>query len=164
MRLKDNDLKNEGNEANNSKKESRAKEPWTPKCLNTACKLKHPLKECENTSAELKKTLLDAHHEKKKYDNAKKGKLGKTVVLQNPDGAADPKGVNGRWKVILGEVTSAIALGDIGSDYSCIPRSLVDKMKEAGAQIKEAFLDKPVYLEAAIVRVNIKAILLWPLI
>jgi hypothetical protein len=58
MRLKDNDLKNEGNEASNSKKESRAKKPWTPKCLNPACKLKHPLKECENTSAELKKTLL----------------------------------------------------------------------------------------------------------
>jgi hypothetical protein len=157
MRLKDNDLKNGGNEDSDSKKESRAKKPWTPKCLNPACKLKHTLKECENTSAELKKTLLDAHHDKKKDDNAKKGKLGKTVVLQNPDGAADPKGVNGGWKVILGEVTSAIALDDIGVDYSCIPRSLVDKMKKAGAQIKETFLDKPVYLGAAIVDVSIKA-------
>jgi hypothetical protein len=70
MRLKDNDLKNGGNEASDSKKESRAKKPWTPKCLNPACRLKHPLKVCENTSAELKKILLDAYHEKKKADNA----------------------------------------------------------------------------------------------
>jgi hypothetical protein len=32
-------------------------------------------------SAEMKKTLVDAHHEKKKADNAKRGKLGKPVVL-----------------------------------------------------------------------------------
>jgi hypothetical protein len=43
------------------------------------------------------------------------------------------------------------------ADYSCIPRGLVDKMKKAGAQIKDTFLDKPVYLGAAIVGVSIKA-------
>jgi hypothetical protein len=76
LQLKDNDLKNEGNEASNSKKQSRSKRPWTSKCLNPSCKLKHPLKECENTSAELKKTL-DAHHEKKNLTTPRRVSLEK---------------------------------------------------------------------------------------
>jgi hypothetical protein len=51
----------------------------------------------------------------------------------------------------LGEATSAVALGSIGAVYSCILRSLVDEMKNAGTQATETFLEKPVNLGAAIV-------------
>jgi hypothetical protein len=69
--------------------------PRIPGYRFASCKLKPPLKESEKTSAKLKKSLP----EMKNDGNAKKGRLA--VVLQNPDAAEDPKGVDGRSKITL---------------------------------------------------------------
>jgi hypothetical protein len=126
---------------------------WKHSCLNKECKGNHRIKECTNTSEELKQQLL---HEF--YANKRKN-AGKTsaVVLQSADGTLDHSCANGRWSATIGEITRVVALGDIGADYSCIPRSLVPTIIQDGVRISESKRPSTVSLEGAVKNSHITA-------
>jgi hypothetical protein len=126
---------------------------WKHPCLKKECKGKHRIKECPNTSEELKQQLLDEF-----YANKRKN-AGKTsaVVLQSADGTLDHSSAKGRWSATIGDNTRVVALGDIGADYSCIPRSLVPTIIQDGVRISESKLPSTVSLEGDVKNSHITA-------
>lgn len=149
-----------GSRAEKSKgkpKSRKQEDDWEHPCLNPACKLKHRVRDCPDTSEELKKNLLDQYYEKKRLG----GKAG-AVVLKGADGKLAEATGDGGWSACVGDSTSAVALpghpvGDIGADFSCIPRSLVGSVLQDGAKPVEEKLKSRVYLEAAVQNTTITA-------
>ena len=128
----------DSNPSNSGKeKKNRGKNAtWTDLCLNPKCDKIHAVKDCHDISKEDRKMLLRQHYDKKKKS------LSRLVGSLSRDG---------RWSSIIENKVDAIALGDIGADYSAIPRSLVNSLSQAGIVLTVfKHLNRPLHLDAAI--------------
>jgi hypothetical protein len=134
-----------GQDSSDKSKDKDKSQTWKNPCLNRDCKGKHRIKECTNTSKEHKQQLDQF------YAN-KRNNAGKTsaVVLQSADGTLDRSSANGRWSATIGDNTRVVARGDIGADYSFIPRSLVPSIILDGVRISKRRLAFTVSLEGAV--------------
>lgn len=130
-------VRNPGRSADHSGGRNRGRKKakqWTTPCLNPECTEVHPLKECKNTSEEQKDDL---------FRKLRADRKSLSVVR-------DPYLSEGRWEVLLHDKVLAIALGDIGADYSAVPRRLVQKLVKFGSEIPESVLDSPLKLSVAV--------------
>ena len=76
------------------------------------------------------------------YDKKKKKKLSRLVGSLSRDG---------RWSCVIENKFDAIALGDIGADYSAVPRSLINNLSQSGiVTTVSKHLNEPLHLDAAI--------------
>ena len=101
-------------------------------CLNTECGGSHLVKECPNTSEELRKKLLTEFYEQRK--NAKRQKKG-------PDGSVNALSGSAKENSSLFEVkfsggVHSVALADQGSDVSILPPKVVESMKSGMLGLK----------------------------
>lgn len=126
-------------------KASSKQEKWKPSCLNPECGGKHRVLKCPTTSREKAKELIA------KYKKEKEERSGKVaaIVLKSHDGTFVNAKLDGRWEATLGDNMKVVARGDVGADFSCIPRKLVKDLKTNGDRPKETKLDKPIILEGA---------------
>lgn len=58
--------------------------------------------------------------------------------------------VDGRWEAKIGNVVKCIALGDIGADFSALPKSIIEQLESNGVTINLRPLDKKLSISAAI--------------
>ena len=75
--------------------------------------------------------------------------MAKQVVFKSNEGTFVNAKSDGRWEATLGDITRVIARGDVGADFSCIPRKLLADLKRNGERPEETKLNKLVYLEGA---------------
>ena len=76
------------------------------------------------------------------YDKKKKKKLSRLVGSLSRDG---------RWSCVIENKVDAIALGEIGADYSAVPRSFINSLSQAGiVTTVSKHLNEPLHLDAAI--------------
>jgi hypothetical protein len=94
----------------------------------------------------LKQQLLDEFYASKRRNASNSS----AVVLQSADGTLGRSSADGRWSATIGDNSRVIALGDIGADYSCFPRSILPFITLDGVRIFEIKLASTVSLEGAV--------------
>ena len=140
-----------GSGGSNDKGKDAKSSQWKKKCLNPNCDKVHRVRDCEDTPKQLADELLE------KLKNKKKGGSAKAVVLKASDGSFKYTQADGRWKAVLGDNTEVIARGDVGADFSCIPRSLLKNLTQDNKQPEEKKLDQALFLEGATEKVKMRA-------
>jgi hypothetical protein len=140
----------------------------TPDCLNPECSMKHMLKDCKTTSKERKDELFEELAARRKTAGEQRVTRRDTASSVSPTpssstgteplrGSARAKAVrveqnppSGRVMVTFESVFDTIALPDSGADNNVIPRSLVQKLEEAGMFVPVRSLKTPVRIELAL--------------
>lgn len=134
-----------------SQKRKRDKKEWTEKCLNPACDKIHMLRDCPDTSEELKKKLLKQRWEDKQ--NSKETKKQKTSAksLKGPEEAEamDIVADDGRFDIVINDKVRDVALGDYGSDFNAMPLSTFERVASGDASVVPEKFPCPVELIAA---------------
>ena len=143
----------EGNakKSKKSKKRKRETSEWTEKCLNPNCDKIHMLRDCDNTSPELKKELLKKRWEekKKKSGEFKKQKMAKSIKGPTTMELSKYGKDDGRFNIIINDVVRDVALGDYGSDFNAIPHSTLSKILTANPNVTSETLNHPLELVGA---------------
>ena len=139
----------DGKSNKNSRKRNRDGKEWTEKCLNPKCDGFHKLRDCPNSSAELKKELLKKRWEEKRksYSDSKKRRTAKSVrshCTRNRENMDD-----GRFAIIFNDLVQDIALGDYGSDFNAMPHSTFKKILKVSLNVCPEHLSSPIELVGA---------------
>lgn len=126
---------------------SKAKsDTWDKPRLNKECNGIHRLRDCPNTSDEKKKELFEEYRAQRKNNNGG-NKFMKAVKL--PDGTP-PDASEGRYRILLEDQVTAVALGDYGSDESAISSAVCDKLLASNQTGFPTILADPIKLSTAI--------------
>jgi len=95
----------------------------------------HPVKDCKDTSDELKELL------RKHYDEKKKTKFARLHEISIG---------NGRWQATIENQLQFVALGDIGADQSTVLKSVIFTLVKDGHVLNTSPIIPPVELEGAV--------------
>jgi hypothetical protein len=146
------DHKSQSHTGTPAKSNSGVKNKSPPDCLNPKCSLKHYLKECANTTPARKDELYAELAERRKNNGEQRitrrdttatavtSLPAKTVSIVPSQGRssgaksvrADSAPSAGRVQISFQSVADSIALLDSGADDNVIPRSLVQRLEDAG--------------------------------
>jgi hypothetical protein len=153
-----------GNAADQSTNEGKSKD--MPTCLNTSCNLLHYLKDCKNTSKEVKDQLYaerawlrqENGEQRTTRSNSVAGTAGSRPVSASSELVAGTSAKvlrastssEGRVLVSFGEGHSCIALPDLGADDNVIHHSLNCKLQALGMFIPLRTLDRPLFVDLAV--------------
>eukprot|EP00171_Calliarthron_tuberculosum_P001202 IDg1202t1 len=125
-----------------SKKGGHKKKEWSDPCLNSNFDKVHRLKDCTDTSPEMKKNVFDEHYQKLKSAKAVKANTSDSLH-------ALPDAEEGRYLVSIEEKVHAIALGDYGADFSALDAATFKAVTEAEPSLPYEKLDNPLELKEA---------------
>ena len=132
-----------------SRKRKRDNTEWTEKCLNPSCDKIHMLRDCPDTSPELKKEILRKRWEDKKKKSEENKKQRKAKSMKGLDNMKSSSTDDGRFGIIFNNLVSDVALGDYGSDFNAISQStFANILKAIPTIVAEPFIE-PVVLECA---------------
>jgi len=97
---------------------------WNTPCFNLEFPEIHPLKHCQNTSRREKDELFAKLRSERRSISA----LTEAKYLKLTDGL---------WKAIAEAKLDATTLGDIGADWSAIPRRIIEDLKREGIYVAQ---------------------------
>ncbi len=133
------------------RKRKRDNSEWTEKCLNPKCDKVHMLRDCPDTSTELKKELLKKRWEekKKKAEETKKQRTAKSMKQSTTAETSNHSTDDGRFNIIINNVVQDVALGDYGSDFNAMPQSTFTKILKATPKVISKQFSPPMELMGA---------------
>ncbi len=145
----------EGSQGEKGKKKGRKRKRdptvWTEKCLNPKCDKIHMLRDCPDTSPELKKEILKKRWEdkKNKAEETKKLRTAKSVKVSDNDKPSTVDMDDGRFSIIINDKVRDVALGDYGSDFNAMLISTFDRVLQASPGVVADVFSCPVQLVGA---------------
>lgn len=107
---------------------------WISECLNPKCEKIHKIQDCEETSDDLKRTLLRDYSNKMK-ENSKRRK----VNVKSCSSYTESNNIT-----VIIEGINAAARDDTGADLTVIPRSLVTDIMKKSKTIAVKSLNSPI--------------------
>lgn len=134
---KDQVSKKQPEPANDGSGESATKKR-RPSCLNPKCDKKHFIRECEMTSTEDRKKLLDQYYTNKKAKR-KDGEIGQVL------NSFEDKNSSLFSATFCDGAVEATALADQGSDECILPPNILDKIRKVKPDLNVTTLDHTRY-------------------
>ena len=115
------------------------KRKWNKPCLKKDFSEIHPLRECNNTTHEKKKELLEKYYNEKKAAKSVRAADSKAHL-------DDVHARHGLYRVLLNEKNECVALGDNGAECSDIGIETIETLKQHEANLSVRKFRTPVEL------------------
>ena len=107
-----------------------------PDCLNPSCSEKHLVRDCPNTSPELREQLLSEYRKKKKEASIN--------VLSTPDFTCDSPLPQGRFRRLFEDKVPIVINSDYGADFAAISERHLQRCHAMGVFVQTMQLTNPI--------------------